>query len=79
MAKRLTGVGVARSNRKALKTKWMPMPQMDFGGWFAQYIMAGLALKYFHKYNKFPKRINVGGVKVKTLKSGEGLLSADLE
>lgn len=79
MAKRLNARAVVKSNQRALKTKWMTVPQMDFQAWFAQYIMAGLALKYYHKYGKFPKRINVGGVTVKELKSGEGLLSAELE
>ena len=77
MAKRLN---VAKSNREALKKrKWLEVPPKSWQDWFGQYIMAGLVLKYYHAHGKMPRRINVGGVKVKELKSGEGLLSAELE
>lgn len=64
---------------KPVKAGWTSVPLMDWQQWLAQYIMAGLVLKYHTAHGKLPKKINVAGVTVKELKSGEGLISAELE
>ena len=58
---------------------WATLPQQEFGQWFAEYVTAGLVLKYYARHKKWPTKIKLGNVTVTELEDGSGILSAEMK
>lgn len=64
---------------KRSPSKRIRLPDRKWQHWLAQYIMAGLVLEYFHQHKRLPELIDLGSLSIKELKSGDGLLSVNLQ
>ena len=67
---------IARAKKE--KKGWVPLEQMEWSQWFAQYILSKMVLEFHSKNKRMPTKLNLGSVSVKDLPTGEGLLSAEL-
>lgn len=67
-----------RAEGGIVKKKWIDLPQREMGAWLGEYILAGLALKFYAKHKRFPARIR-SDLKTRGLRDGGLSISAELE
>lgn len=65
--------------RTRTKTSVLYFPEKSFQEWFTEFIMANLAVEFYGRNKKWPKKLYPDTLKVIDNPDGSGTLTVDLE